>query len=68
MEVEDSRDVRGKKWEGVSRGMRGTVGQLRGQEWVRSKGGFRQVEGCGSGKIGPCHKLEECGIGGVGSA
>ena len=40
-EVEDSGDVWGKKWEGVSRGMRGAVGQLRGQEWVRSGGGCR---------------------------
>ena len=37
--------------------------QLRGQEWVRSGGGCRQVEGCTSGKIGPCHIHEGCGIG-----
>ena len=64
--MEDSGDVWGKKWEGVSKGMRGTVGQLREQEWVRSRGGCRQVEGCGSGEIGPCHILEGCGIGGRG--
>ena len=33
-------------------------------KWVRSGGGCRQVEGCGSGEIGPCHILDRCGIGG----
>ena len=51
----------------MSRGLRGTVGQLRGQESVRSGGGCRQVEGFGSCKIGPCHILEGHGIGGEGA-